>query len=43
VGHAVYISGRIFAYLIGLKEPRVVVGFGAAAALSLFGVSTGLD
>ena len=28
VGHAVYISGRIFAYLIGLKEPRIVVGFG---------------
>jgi tripartite-type tricarboxylate transporter receptor subunit TctC len=28
VGHAVYISGRIFAYLIGLKDPRIVVGFG---------------
>jgi tripartite-type tricarboxylate transporter receptor subunit TctC len=28
VGHAVYISGRIFSYLIGLKEPRIVVGFG---------------
>ena len=28
VGHAVYISGRIFAYLLGLKEPRIVVGFG---------------
>ncbi|MGH7930707.1 MAG: tripartite tricarboxylate transporter substrate-binding protein [Candidatus Binatia bacterium] len=28
VGHAVYISGRIFAYLIGLKEPKIVVGFG---------------
>lgn len=28
VGHAVYVSGRIFAYLLGLKEPRIVVGFG---------------
>ena len=28
VGHAVYISGRIFAYLLGLKDPRIVVGFG---------------
>ncbi|MGB7949470.1 MAG: hypothetical protein WCH75_17420 [Candidatus Binatia bacterium] len=28
VGHAVYISGRIFTYLIGLKDPRLVVGFG---------------
>jgi tripartite-type tricarboxylate transporter receptor subunit TctC len=28
VGHAVYISGRIFAYLIGLKDPKIVVGFG---------------
>jgi tripartite-type tricarboxylate transporter receptor subunit TctC len=28
VGHAVYVSGRIFAYLLGLKDPRVVVGFG---------------
>src|SRR5918995_4780778 len=28
VGHAVYISGRIFAYLLGLKDPKVVVGFG---------------
>jgi tripartite-type tricarboxylate transporter receptor subunit TctC len=28
VGHAVYISGRIFSYLIGLKEPKIVVGFG---------------
>lgn len=28
MGHAVYISGRIFAYLLGLKEPRIVVGFG---------------
>ena len=28
VGHAIYISGRIFAYILGLKEPRMVVGFG---------------
>jgi tripartite-type tricarboxylate transporter receptor subunit TctC len=28
VGHAIYISGRMFAYLLGLKEPRMVVGFG---------------
>jgi tripartite-type tricarboxylate transporter receptor subunit TctC len=28
VGHAVYISGRIFTYLLGLKEPKIVVGFG---------------
>src|SRR5918996_3139494 len=28
VGHAVYISGRIFSYLLGLKDPRIVVGFG---------------
>jgi tripartite-type tricarboxylate transporter receptor subunit TctC len=28
IGHAVYISGRIFAYLIGLKDPKIVVGFG---------------
>src|SRR5687768_14103977 len=28
VGHAIYVSGRIFAYVLGLKEPRMVVGFG---------------
>jgi tripartite-type tricarboxylate transporter receptor subunit TctC len=28
VGHAVYVSGRIFAYLLGLKDPKIVVGFG---------------
>jgi hypothetical protein len=28
VGHAVYISGRIFAYILGIKDPRMVVGFG---------------
>ena len=27
VGHPVYITGRLFAYLLGLKEPRFVVGF----------------
>ena len=28
VGHSVYNSGRIFAHLMGLKDPRFVVGFG---------------
>lgn len=28
VGHAVYVSGRIFAYILGVKDPRMVVGFG---------------
>lgn len=28
VGHPIYISGRLFAYLLGLKEPRMVVGYG---------------
>lgn len=28
VGHAIYISGRIFAHLLGIKEPKFVVGFG---------------
>lgn len=28
VGHSVYTSGRMFAYLMGFKEPRFVVGFG---------------
>ena len=28
VGHAVYVSGRIFTYLIGLKDPKIIVGFG---------------
>jgi len=28
VGHSVYVSGRIFAYLLGLKDPKIVVGFG---------------
>lgn len=27
VGHSVYIVGRLFAYLIGLKEPKFVVGY----------------
>jgi len=27
VGHAVYITGRLFAYLIGIKEPRFVTGY----------------
>jgi tripartite-type tricarboxylate transporter receptor subunit TctC len=28
VGHAVYISGRLFAYLLGLKDPKMVLGYG---------------
>ena len=28
VGHPIFISGRMFAYLLGLKEPRMVVGYG---------------
>jgi tripartite-type tricarboxylate transporter receptor subunit TctC len=27
VGHSVYMVGRLFAYLIGLKEPKFVVGY----------------
>lgn len=29
VSHPMYISGRMFAYLFGLKEPKFVVGYGA--------------
>jgi len=28
VGHDVYISARVFAYLVGLKEPKFVLGYG---------------
>ena len=28
VGHPIFISGRMFAYLLGLREPRMVVGYG---------------
>lgn len=27
VGHAIYITGRLFAYLLGLKDPKFVVGY----------------
>jgi tripartite-type tricarboxylate transporter receptor subunit TctC len=27
VGHPVYITGRVFAYLIGMKEPKFVTGY----------------
>src|SRR5262249_48956856 len=30
VGHDVYITGRLFAYLLGLKEPKFVLGYGGA-------------
>ncbi|OGQ77925.1 MAG: hypothetical protein A3F90_18850 [Deltaproteobacteria bacterium RIFCSPLOWO2_12_FULL_60_19] len=28
VGHAIYISGRLFAYILGLKDPKMVLGYG---------------
>ncbi len=28
VGHPIYVSGRLFAYILGLKEPRMVLGYG---------------
>jgi tripartite-type tricarboxylate transporter receptor subunit TctC len=28
VGHLIYVSGRLFAYIMGLKDPRLVVGYG---------------
>jgi hypothetical protein len=28
VGHDIYITGRLFAYLMNLKEPRFVTGYG---------------
>lgn len=28
VGHPIYVAGRMFAYLLGLKEPRMVLGYG---------------
>jgi tripartite-type tricarboxylate transporter receptor subunit TctC len=27
VGHEIYLTGRLFAYMLGLKEPRFVTGF----------------
>ena len=27
IGHPIYISGRIFAYILGLREPKFIVGF----------------
>lgn len=30
VGHSVYFVGRMFAYLIGIKDPSFVVGYGGA-------------
>ncbi len=29
VGHITYVTGRIFAYLLGLKDPKFVVGYSA--------------
>ncbi|MBM4259987.1 MAG: hypothetical protein FJ145_00925 [Deltaproteobacteria bacterium] len=28
VGHPIYVSGRLFAYVLGLREPRMVLGYG---------------
>ena len=28
VGHPIYVAGRLFAYILGLKEPRMVLGYG---------------
>lgn len=28
VGHPIYVAGRMFAYLLGLKDPRMVLGYG---------------
>jgi tripartite-type tricarboxylate transporter receptor subunit TctC len=28
IGHPIYVSGRMFAYLLGMKEPKFVVGYG---------------
>ena len=30
VGHSIYITGRLFAFLLGLRDPRFVVGFSSA-------------
>src|SRR5262245_4648825 len=28
VGHPIFVTGRLFAYLLGMKEPKMVVGYG---------------
>jgi tripartite-type tricarboxylate transporter receptor subunit TctC len=28
IGHPIYVAGRIFSYLLGLKDPKFVVGYG---------------
>ena len=28
IGHPIFVSGRMFAYLLGLKDPKMVVGYG---------------
>jgi hypothetical protein len=28
VGHPIFVSGRLFAYLLGIKDPKMVVGYG---------------
>ena len=37
VGHPIYITGRLYAYLLGLKEPRFVTGYtGPEIDIALF-------
>ena len=35
VGHTIYYTGRMFAYLIGLKDPRFVIGYSGRNSTSL--------
>jgi tripartite-type tricarboxylate transporter receptor subunit TctC len=28
VGHPIFVSGRLFAYMLGIKEPKMVIGYG---------------
>src|SRR6266850_750536 len=36
VGHLIYISGRMFAHLIGLRQPRFVTGYASPADIESF-------
>jgi hypothetical protein len=42
VGHSIYYTGRLFAYLLGLKEPKFVVGY-SSPELDIAMVSGELD
>lgn len=37
VGHEIYFTGRLFAYLLGLKDPKFVTGFGDPEMLVALG------